>query len=132
MAIDISQLPPELQEQLLQLQRLEQQLVAFRYQLEQLTIQKAEVTAALEELKTLDDSFPIQQRVGDLFIPKKLSSVVQELEDRQELLELKASTTKKQEQQSIQQYQTLQNQISTELQNLQSSVSSTGSIHPQS
>ncbi|MEM0023685.1 MAG: prefoldin subunit beta [Thermofilaceae archaeon] len=70
-------------------------LIAINRQ--QLQAQLTEVDEALKELSTVDDSHPVYKIVGTIIVLKSKSSVVNELNNLKETIEIRIKTLEKQE-----------------------------------
>jgi len=79
------ELPPQLQEQLLRLQQLQQTLQAVASQKQQLEIEASETEKALAELEKLSDEIPVYKSVGNLLLKSERQALLKELKERKEL-----------------------------------------------
>lgn len=108
----MNEISPKLQNQIAQFQQLQQQLQAIMTQKFQMEAQLREVEKTLEELGKVEDETPIYKNVGALLIKAAdKESVVQEMEDDKETLEVRVKTLNRQEKQMRERYQALQEQL---------------------
>lgn len=91
-------LPPEVQQQLLQLQNLSAQLQATGQQRLQMEALKAESDQAIEALEALPDDAPVYRNLGSLLVrePGK-DAALKRLRDDQETLEVRIKRLRSQE-----------------------------------
>lgn len=83
------------EKKLQEMQILEQRLQNLMMQRQAFQMELAETTAAISEVKsTGDDVFKI---IGQLMIKSKKSKIMEELEGKQKILELRANSFEKQE-----------------------------------
>lgn len=108
----MNEMSPKLQNQIAQFQQLQQQLQTVVSQKFQMEAQLREVTNTLEELGKVEDDTPIFRNVGSLLIKANdKESVVSEIEDDKETLEIRVKTLNRQEKQMREKFQTMQEQI---------------------
>jgi len=91
------ELPPQLQEQLLRLQQLQQTLQAVASQKQQLEIEASETEKALAELGKLSDEIPVYKSVGNLLLKSERQALLKELKERKELLATRITVLGRQE-----------------------------------
>ncbi|TMI41973.1 prefoldin subunit beta [Candidatus Bathyarchaeota archaeon] len=91
------ELPPQLQEQLLRLQQLQQTLQAVASQKQQLEIEASETEKALAELEKLSDEIPVYKSVGNLLLKSERQALLKELKERKELLATRITVLGRQE-----------------------------------
>jgi len=97
MSIRFEDLPPQVQNQLRQLQQLQQQLEIIIQQRLQVDIKLRETENALEELSKVDENTPIYKSVGNLIIKSSKNDVVKSLEEEKENLEVRKKSFEGQE-----------------------------------
>ena len=103
---------PKLQNQIAQFQQLQQQLQTVLTQKLQMEAQLREVENTLEELGKVTDDTPIYKNVGSLLIKATdKDSVMKEIEDDKETLEVRVKTLNRQEKQMRERFQSLQEQL---------------------
>ncbi len=116
MAIDPKSLPPQIQNQLGQLQQIQQQLQLVTQQRTQIDIRLKDTERALEELKKTTEKTPIYKNIGSLLIraPNK-QSIEKELTENKETLEIRKKTLEQQEGRFKEKSQELQSKIQNAL-----------------
>ncbi|MCD6481998.1 MAG: prefoldin subunit beta [Thermoplasmata archaeon] len=97
MAIRFEDLPPQVQNQLKQLQQFQQQLELIVQQRLQVDIKLRETGNALEELNKVDDATPIYRTVGNLIIKAGKDDVIKSLQEEKESLEVRKKSLENQE-----------------------------------
>ena len=108
----MNEISPKLQNQIAQFQQLQQQLQTILSQKLQMEAQLREAENTLEELGKVTDDAPIYKNVGSLLIKATdKESVVKEIEDDKETLEIRVKTLNRQEKQMRERYQSLQEQL---------------------
>jgi prefoldin beta subunit len=108
------QIPPWLQEQLAKLQQAQQNLQAILAQKQQLELDQHESNKALEELKKAGDDEAVYKFVGSIMIKSTKKTLVDEIEERNELAKTRATVLAKQEErvkQSITEQETKINEM---------------------
>jgi len=115
MSQEISKLPPQVQERLLQLQQRQQTLQAVLTQKQQLELELTEVEQALEELGKLTDEAVIYKSIGSLLVKSGRPQVTGELSERKELLEMRINVLGKQEERLRGQVKDLQTRLQRDL-----------------
>ncbi len=106
-----TELPPQVQHQLAQLQQVQQQAQAIFGQKTQVEVMLRDTERALEELEKLDDNAVIYKGVGELLIKSEKSSTQLELADKKETLDLRFKSLERQEQRIQKKFQELQEQL---------------------
>ncbi len=108
----MNEMSPKLQNQIAQFQQLQQQLQAILSQKFQMEAQLREVENTLEELGKVAEDTPIYRNVGSLLIKaSEKESVVKDIEDSKETLEVRVKTLNRQEKQMRERYENLQEQL---------------------
>lgn len=115
MSGDISRLPPRVQERLLRLQQLQQTLQSVLVQKQQVELELTEIEQALSELQKLADAAVIYKAVGSLLVKSEKAKVTSDLNDRKELLNMRASVLGKQEERLRGQLKDLQTKLQQDL-----------------
>lgn len=112
---DISQLPPNVQERIARLQQLQntmQQLLAQKQRLE------AEMSESERALKTLEET-PAEAKtyrsVGAILVERDRETLMKELKERREFLEMRKKVLEKQEGKTKEKLQGLQETLQKEL-----------------
>lgn len=111
----MEQIPPKIQNQLLQFQQIQQQAQAIASQRFQLELQLKEVERSLGEVNKLDDDAEIYKSVGAILLRSTTPAVKEELTEKKETLELRIKTLKKQEGKVQQRLREMQQKIRQEL-----------------
>jgi prefoldin beta subunit len=92
------QLPPQIQNQLAQLQELQQQAQIVIQQRQQLELQVREVERTLEELAKVPKEAPLFKSVGTLLVSvQDREAVERELQDQRETMTVRLESAKRQE-----------------------------------
>lgn len=112
---DMSQLPPKVQERLLQLQQLQRNLQTILAQKQQVELESAETEQALTELGTLTKNAVIYRSIGSLLVKSKKTKVEAELKERKELLNTRVEVLGKQEERLRSQLNQLQAKLKRDL-----------------
>ena len=116
--IEISKLPPQVQERLLRLQQRQQTLQAVLTQKQQLELELTEVEQALGELEKMTDDAVIYKSVGSLLVKSERPKVTGELNERKDLLNMRINVLGKQEERLRSQIKELQTKLQQDLQPL--------------
>lgn len=107
---------PKLQNQIAQFQQLQQQLQSVLSQKFRMEAQLREVQMTIDELGKSADDVTIYKNVGSLLIKASdKASVLKEVEDDKETLEIRIKTLDRQEKALRDKYQVMQDQISKAL-----------------
>ena len=91
------QIPPLVQEQLAKLQQTQQNLQSILAQKQQLEFDKLETEKALEELQKVNDDDMVFKHAGTILIKSNKKDLIEELDEKKELANTKASLLTKQE-----------------------------------
>ncbi|MGC8913541.1 MAG: prefoldin subunit beta [Thermoplasmata archaeon] len=114
------EIPPEIQNQIIQYKQVEQQLQIILQQKFNFELQLKEIDQALEVLKDAKEDTPIYKSIGSLLIKaNNKTDIVNELNDARESINLKLSSIKKQEERLKEKYENLQKQLTESLQAFQ-------------
>jgi prefoldin beta subunit len=109
------ELPPQIQEQLLRLQQLQQTLQAVAGQKQQLEIEASETEKALAELEKLSDETPVYKSVGNLLLKSERQALLKELKERKELLGTRITVLGRQEERTKERLKELQEKLQERL-----------------
>jgi len=112
---ELAKLPPQLQERLLRLQQLQQTLQSVLVQKQQVELELTEVEQALSELQKVADDAVIYRSIGSLLVKTEKARVVADLNERKELLNMRATVLGKQEERLRSQIKELQAKIQQDL-----------------
>ena len=112
----MNELSPKVQNQIAQFQQLQQQLQAVLNQKFQMDAQLKEMQRTTEELGTAPEDVVIYRSVGSLMIKaESKESVLKEIEEDQETMEVRIKTLERQEKSLKDRYQVLQDQLNKAL-----------------
>jgi len=106
-----SDLPPQIKNQLAQLQQIQQQAQAIAVQKNQVEINHKETDLALEELEKLDDDAVVYRAIGDLMIKTERNKTKESLKEKKDTLDLRMQTLARQEERAQKRFQQLQEQL---------------------
>ncbi len=115
MSDDISQLPPQVQEQLLRLQQLQQTLQMVISQKQQLELESSEIEKALSELQRVTDDATVYKSIGSLLIKTQRGEIMKELEERKDLAKTRITVLSKQEERTKERVKELQQRLQERL-----------------
>jgi len=107
------ELPPQVQNQLAQLQQVQQQAQALAQQKNQLEIMVKESDMALDELGKIDADVTVFKNIGNLMIKAEKGNVVEDLKEKKETLDLRLKTVVRQEERIHKRFTQLQEQLKT-------------------
>lgn len=107
------ELPPQVQNQLAQLQQVQQQAQALAQQKNQLEIMIKESDMAIEELEKVEADCEIYKNIGSLLIKTDKNKTVDDLKEKKETLNLRLQTIIKQEERIHKRFTQLQEQLKT-------------------
>lgn len=110
------ELPPEVQNQIRQLQQLQQQLQALISQKNQVELMLKEADATFEELEKVDEEAMIYKNVGNLLIKSKKDQVKIDLEEKKETYDMRLKALVRQEERVKKRFDQLQEQLKSNLQ----------------
>lgn len=106
-----SELPPQIQNQLAQLQQLQQQAQALAAQKNQIDINLKETELAIEELEKLDADAVVYRAIGDLLIKTERDKTKESLIEKKDTLSMRVQTLARQEERIQKRFQQLQEQL---------------------
>ena len=106
-----SELPPQIQNQLAQLQQIQQQAQAIAMQKNQVEMNLKETELALEELEKLDAGAVVYRAFGDLLIKTERDKTKEALKEKKDTLDLRLQTLARQEERAQKRFQQLQEQL---------------------
>ncbi|MGC8961210.1 MAG: prefoldin subunit beta [Candidatus Bathyarchaeia archaeon] len=111
-------LPPQVQEQLMRLQQMQQTLQAVSIQRQQLELELNEVERAIEELEKAEDKSPVYKTTGSILIKVDKSRLLDELKERKELLNTRITVLSKQEERAKSKVKELQAKLQERLRDM--------------
>ena len=106
-----TELPPQIKNQLAQLQQIQQQAQAIAVQKNQVEITLKETELALEELEKAEPDAVIYRAVGDLLIRSERDKTKDALKEKKDTLDLRLQTLARQEERAQKRFQQLQEQL---------------------
>lgn len=110
------ELPPQVQEQLVRLQQLQQTLQSVATQKQQLELELSETDKALVELEKSTDETPVYKSVGSILVKSNRQTLLTELKDRKELLATRVTVLGKQEERTRERLKEAQEKLQERLQ----------------
>jgi len=116
-----SEIPPQLQNQIAQLQQVQQQLQALSSQKVQVEMMLKETENALEELSKLPTDAVVYKGVGELLIKTDKERAETELSEKKETLEVRIKAIERQIERLQERFQQLQGQVRSAIDAFQSS-----------
>jgi prefoldin beta subunit len=111
----MNELPPQIQNQLAQLQQIQQQAQAIMQQRSQVEMVLRETDRALEELKKTGDDAVVYQAAGELLIKSNKEDVLKELEEKKDSLDVRLKSLSRQEERIQARFTQLQDQLKSAL-----------------
>ncbi|MEM2393757.1 MAG: prefoldin subunit beta [Candidatus Bathyarchaeia archaeon] len=115
MGEELNKLPPQVQERLLRLQQVQQTLQSVLAQKQQVELELTEIEQALNELQKVADDAVIYKSIGSLLVKAEKAKVTADLNERKELLSMRASVLGKQEERLRSQMKELQAKLQQDL-----------------
>ncbi|MFA0822125.1 MAG: prefoldin subunit beta [Methanomethylovorans sp.] len=106
-----TQIPPQVQNQIAQLQQVQQQAQSLAIQKSQMETLQKESELALEEVEKLSDDAVIYRTVGDLQIKSDKQETVSKLKEKIETLSLRLQSISRQEERISKRFTQLQEQL---------------------
>lgn len=108
-------LPPQLQEQLVRLQQLQQTFQVITTQRQQLEHERLEVDKALGELEKMDEQDTVYKSIGAILVKSSRRKLIEELTERKELLEMRIKVITRQQNRTEGQLKDLQQRVQQRL-----------------
>ena len=109
------ELPPQLQEQLVRLQQLQQTLQSVATQKQQVELELNETDKALAELEKSTDDTPVYKSVGSILVKSNKQTLLTELKERKELMTTRVTVLGKQEERTRERLKEVQEKIQERL-----------------
>ena len=109
-------LPPQLQEQLVRLQQLQQTYQVVMSQRQQLEREQLEVDRALGELEKMSDKAIVYKSLGAILAKSSRKKLIEELTERKELLDMRIKVITRQQGRTEEQLKNLQQRVQQRLQ----------------
>lgn len=110
------ELPPQVQEQLVRLQQLQQTLQSVVTQKQQLDLELSETDKALAELEKSTDETPVYKSVGSILVKSNRQNLLTELKERKELLTTRVTVLGRQEERTRERLKEVQEKLQERLQ----------------
>jgi len=110
-----TELPPQIQNQLAQIQQLQQQAQALLNQKNQIEMMLRENEAAVKELEASDEGAVIYKSVGDVLFRADRNKLIEDLKEKKDVLDLRLKTLTKQEERIQTRFNQLQEQLKQSL-----------------
>lgn len=110
-----TELPPQVQNQIAQLQQLQQQAQALLSQKSQIEMIIRETESAVKELEASSEDAVIYKSVGEILFKADRTKLIEEFKDKKEVLDLRLKTLAKQEERIQKRFGQLQDQLKTSL-----------------
>ena len=114
-----AQIPPEIQHKIMQFQEIQERIRALVTRRQQLELELREIEKALDELKDVSAETPIFKFAGRVLFRVDKESIIRELNDRKETLELHIKTLEKQEAQARKRFEELRQDLNQALSGIQ-------------
>jgi len=112
---EIEGLPPQLQEQLMRLQQLQQTLQSVASQKQQVELELNETDKALTELEKSTDDTPVYKSVGSILVKSNRQTLLTELKERKELMATRVTVLGKQEDRTRERLKEIQEKLQERL-----------------
>ncbi len=106
-----AELPPQIQNQIAQLQQLQQQIQGLAMQKSKIEAMQNESKMALDELAKLTEDVIVYRNVGELLIKTSKEESISKLKEREETLSLRLQSISRQEERLTSRFKQLQEQI---------------------
>ena len=110
-----AELPPQIQNQIAQLQQLQQQIQNLAMQKSKIEAMQNESKMALDELAKLAEDVIVYRNVGELLIKTSKEESISKLKEREETLSLRLQSISRQEERLTSRLKQLQEQIQNAL-----------------
>ncbi len=115
MSDEVSSLPPQVQERLVKMQRLQQTLQSILAQKQQVEVESSETEQALGELQKMTDDAVIYKAMGTILVKTERTKMVTELTERKDLLSTRVTVLGKQEERLRNQLKDIETQLRHDL-----------------
>lgn len=110
-----TELPPQVQEELVRLQQLQQTLQAVVSQKQQLEMDMTETDRALAELEKVTGETPVYKSVGSILVKADREALLSELKERKELLNTRVTVLGRQEERTRERIKDIQQKLQDRL-----------------
>lgn len=112
---EVVDLPPQVQEDLVRLQQLQQTLQAVVTQKQQLEIEMTETDRALSELEKVTGDTPVYKSIGSILVKADREGLLTELKEKKELLNTRVTVLGRQEERTRERMKDLQQKLQERL-----------------
>jgi prefoldin beta subunit len=109
------QLPPQIQEDLVRLQQLQQTLQVVVTQKQQLELELSETEKALSELEKVTEAVPVYKSVGSILLKADRQGLMNDLKERKELINTRVTMLGKQEERTRERLKEIQDRLQQRL-----------------
>jgi prefoldin beta subunit len=110
-----AELPPQVQEELLRFQQLQQTLQAVVSQKQQLEMEMSETDRALSELEKVTGENPVYKSVGSILVKADKEGLLAELKEKKELLNTRVTVLGRQEERTRDRIKDIQQKLQEKL-----------------
>jgi prefoldin beta subunit len=110
-----TELPPQVQEELVRLQQLQQTLQAVVAQKQQLEMDMTETDRAVTELEKVAGETPVYKSVGSILVKADKEALLTELKERKELLNTRVTVLGRQEERTRERIKDIQQKLQEKL-----------------
>lgn len=115
MSDEVSALPPQVQERLVKMQRLQQTLQSILAQKQQVDVESSETEQALSELQKMTDEAVVYKAMGTILVKTERTRMISELTERKDLLSTRVTVLQKQEERLRNQLKDIETQLRQDL-----------------
>jgi prefoldin beta subunit len=112
---EVSALPPQVQERLVKMQRLQQTLQSILAQKQQVDVESSETEQALSELQKMTDDAVVYKAMGTILVKTERTRIISELTERKDLLSTRVTVLQKQEERLRNQLKDIETQLRQDL-----------------
>jgi prefoldin beta subunit len=110
-----TELPPQVQEELVRLQQLQQTLQAVVSQKQQLEMDMTETDRAVAELEKITGETPVYKSVGSILVKADRQILLSELKEKKELLNTRVTVLGRQEERTRERIKDIQQKLQEKL-----------------
>ena len=115
MSDEVTGLPPQIQERLVKMQRLQQTLQSILAQRQQVEGESSETEQALGELQKMTDDAVIYKAMGTILVKTERTKMITELTERKDLFSTRVTVLGKQEERLRNQLKDIETQLRRDL-----------------
>jgi prefoldin beta subunit len=124
----MNELPPQIQNQLAQIQQVQQQAQAMMQQKAQVEMLLRETERALEELQKTEADAEVYKGAGELLIKAKREDVLKDLEEKKDNFDVRLKSLSRQEERLQSRFNQLQEQLKSALGKIQGGQGPKGGV----